>query len=71
MLSPPPEEGGGVWSGCRYVTQDDIFLGNLTVREILVFSARLRLPKNLAYREKLSRVRALANRRGGGGRRLS
>jgi ABC-type multidrug transport system ATPase subunit len=39
-----------------YVTQDDIFLGNLTVREQLTYAALLRLPKAMTRAQKLERV---------------
>lgn len=39
-----------------YVTQEDIFTGTLTVRENLLFSANLRLPKTISSQEKLARV---------------
>ena len=32
---------------CGYVTQDDLLLGNMTVRENIAFSAALRLPQDL------------------------
>ena len=38
------------------MTQDDVFLGNLTVREQLLFSAMLRLPAALSHDGKLARV---------------
>lgn len=39
-----------------YVTQEDIFTGTLTVRENLLFSANLRLPKTVTAEEKNTRV---------------
>jgi ATP-binding cassette subfamily G (WHITE) protein 2 len=39
-----------------YVVQEDIFSGTLTVRENLLFSANLRLPKTVSEREKNDRV---------------
>jgi ATP-binding cassette, subfamily G (WHITE), member 2 len=35
-----------------YVVQDDIVSGNLSVRENLMFSANVRLPKNVTYESK-------------------
>jgi ATP-binding cassette subfamily G (WHITE) protein 2 len=35
-----------------YVVQDDIVSGNLTVRENLIFSANLRLPRNISSKDK-------------------
>lgn len=39
-----------------YVTQDDVFLSKLTVRETLIITARLRLPQTLTYQQKLNHV---------------
>ncbi|KAL9649908.1 hypothetical protein ABK040_011381 [Willaertia magna] len=39
-----------------YVEQDDVLLGNLTVKETLRYAALLRLPKTMNYKEKMSRV---------------
>lgn len=39
-----------------YVVQEDIFSGTLTVRENLIFSANLRLPKTISDHEKNERV---------------
>eukprot|EP01134_Creolimax_fragrantissima_P002046 CFRG2046T1 len=41
---------------CGYVMQDDIVLGSLTVRENILFSARLRLPKSMSDDEKQEKV---------------
>eukprot|EP00731_Ephydatia_muelleri_P018504 Em0011g544a len=39
-----------------YVVQDDVIMGTLTVRENLNFSAALRLPSSMSYRERKQRV---------------
>lgn len=39
-----------------YVLQDDIFFTNLTVRETLRFSAYLKLPRSLSWKQKRKRV---------------
>lgn len=39
-----------------YVMQEDTLLGNLTPRELLTYSALLRLPRSVPKREKLERV---------------
>lgn len=39
-----------------YVVQDDIFSGTLTVRENIMFSANLRLPQSVPFRERVKRV---------------
>ena len=36
--------------------KDDIVMGTLTVRENLMFSANLRLPKSISHEEKKERV---------------
>jgi ABC-type multidrug transport system ATPase subunit len=41
---------------CRYVDQEDTLLGTLTVRETLMYSAMLRLPKNMSLQAKKVRV---------------
>ncbi|KAL2653768.1 hypothetical protein R1flu_021896 [Riccia fluitans] len=47
-----------------YVMQDDALFPMLTVRETLLFSARLRLPGNMAYEEKQMRVENMINQLG-------
>lgn len=37
-----------------YVTQDEIMVGTLTVHEATLYAALLRLPKTMAYAEKVS-----------------
>ncbi|XVF47355.1 hypothetical protein PTKIN_Ptkin03bG0102500 [Pterospermum kingtungense] len=39
------------YGGVAYVTQEDVMLGTLTVRETLTYSAHLRLPNNLSKEE--------------------
>lgn len=39
-----------------FVQQDDVLMGNLKVREALIYAALLRLPSSLSIRDKLSRV---------------
>uniref|UniRef100_A0A8C8SU54 ABC transporter domain-containing protein n=1 Tax=Pelusios castaneus TaxID=367368 RepID=A0A8C8SU54_9SAUR len=39
-----------------YVVQDDVVMGTMTVRENLLFSAALRLPSSIAFKEKEERV---------------
>ncbi|XP_078080437.1 broad substrate specificity ATP-binding cassette transporter ABCG2-like [Mustelus asterias] len=39
-----------------YVVQDDIIMGTLTVRENLLFSAALRLPNSIRFKEKEEKV---------------
>lgn len=39
-----------------YVTQDDVFLGTLTVREYLRYIALLRLPAHMTYDQKMRKV---------------
>ena len=51
-LTPPPSFKYIV----GYVVQDDIITGTLTVRENLMFSANVRLPKEVKYDERVNRV---------------
>ncbi|XP_019358066.1 PREDICTED: ATP-binding cassette sub-family G member 2-like [Gavialis gangeticus] len=39
-----------------YVVQDDVVMGTMTVRENLLFSAALRLPSTISFKEKEERV---------------
>ncbi|XP_067393533.1 broad substrate specificity ATP-binding cassette transporter ABCG2-like isoform X2 [Emydura macquarii macquarii] len=39
-----------------YVVQDDVVMGTMTVRENLLFSAALRLPSSISFKEKEERV---------------
>ncbi|CAI9781290.1 unnamed protein product [Fraxinus pennsylvanica] len=39
------------YGGVAYVTQEDVFLGTLTVRETITYSAQLRLPSNITKDE--------------------
>jgi len=45
-----------------YVMQDDALLGNLTPREILRFSARLRMPRSMSRKEKYRHVDKVIDR---------
>ncbi|GBB87851.1 hypothetical protein RclHR1_14340008 [Rhizophagus clarus] len=42
-----------------YCTQDDVFFPQLTVKDTLTFTARLRLPRDVPYHDKLKRVDAI------------
>ena len=39
-----------------YVLQDDIFFTNLTVRQTLLFTAYMKLPRSMTWKEKRQRV---------------
>ncbi|XP_059815965.1 uncharacterized protein LOC132387609, partial [Hypanus sabinus] len=43
-----------------YVTQEDLFFGNLTLRDTLMYQAHLRLPRTTKTRDKEKVVLALA-----------
>lgn len=47
-----------------YVQQDDLLFGNLTVEETLMYSAQLRLPKDVTHEEKKQRVEAAMQKLG-------
>ena len=47
-----------------YVTQDDVMLGTQTVREYLLWQARMRLPQHLSIQDRHARVRIPATSRG-------
>ena len=47
-----------------YVMQDDALFPMLTVRETLMFSAKLRLPESMSHEEKRERVDMLINELG-------
>ncbi|CAF0981444.1 unnamed protein product [Rotaria sordida] len=44
-----------------YVIQDDIMSGTMTVRENLMFSANIRLPRSFSARERIERVNQVIN----------
>lgn len=39
-----------------YIQQDDLFISTLTVREHLIFQARLRMHSHIPYKDRLERV---------------
>lgn len=43
-------------SASAFVQQDDVLIGNLTVREVLVYAAMLRLPTTMSWSEKSKRI---------------
>lgn len=43
-------------SRMAYVQQDDLFIGTLTVREHLLFQARVRMDTNIPYHQRIQRV---------------
>ncbi|XP_059508923.1 broad substrate specificity ATP-binding cassette transporter ABCG2-like [Stegostoma tigrinum] len=47
-----------------YVVQDDILMGTLTVRENLLFSAALRLPTSIRFKEKEEKVEQIISQLG-------
>lgn len=47
-----------------YVMQDDVFFTNLTVRQTLEITARLRLPRTVPYKQKMERVDYILQRLG-------
>jgi len=56
--------GGSGESGFVFVKQEDLFYSQLTVREILIFTARLRLSRKMADAEKRAYVDDMINRMG-------
>ena len=57
LAPPPPRRLPGVRQA--YVRQEDIFYTQMTVRETLMFAARLRLPSNVSLEEKREVVDSL------------
>ncbi|GJQ08303.1 hypothetical protein GpartN1_g94.t1 [Galdieria partita] len=47
-----------------YVMQDDVFFTNLTVKQTLEITARLRLPRDVPYKQKMERVEYILQRLG-------
>ncbi|KAJ3643839.1 hypothetical protein Zmor_026525 [Zophobas morio] len=43
-------------SQSAYVQQDDLFIGNLTVKEHLIFQALLRMDRDISYNQRMQRV---------------
>ena len=56
--------GGSGESGFVFVKQEDLFYSQLTVREVLLFTARLRLSRKMADAEKKAYVDDMINRMG-------
>jgi ABC-type multidrug transport system ATPase subunit len=56
--------GGSGESGFVFVKQEDLFYSQLTVREVLLFTARLRLSKKMSDAEKKAYVDDMINRMG-------
>ena len=56
--------GGSGESGFVFVKQEDLFYSQLTVREVLLFTARLRLSKKMSDVEKKAYVDEMINRMG-------
>jgi ATP-binding cassette subfamily G (WHITE) protein 2 len=56
LLNGRPLEKNLVKEYTAYVMQDDLFFGNLTVREVLTFAAALRLPKSTSESERIQKV---------------
>jgi len=51
-------------SASAFVQQDDVLIGNLTVREVLVYASLLRLPTLMPHSEKMARVQAVIDELG-------
>jgi ABC-type multidrug transport system ATPase subunit len=51
-----PGLGGGSNPGFVFVKQEDLFYSHLTVRETLMFTARLRLPRTMSRKDKRAYV---------------
>jgi len=66
MLNGRTLGGGAASDETRqaYVRQEDIFYSQMTVRETLMFSARLRLPRDVPIAEKAARVDSLIQKLG-------
>ena len=47
-----------------FVQQDDVLMGNLSVRETLRYAALLRLPKTISWKEKMERVESIMDELG-------
>lgn len=51
-----PATSNALISQSAYVQQDDLFIGNLTVKEHLVFQALVRMDKHISYEQRMTRV---------------
>ena len=51
-----PVSANTLTSVSAYVQQDDLFIGTLTVREHLVFQARVRMDKEIPYQARIQRI---------------
>lgn len=56
--------GSSFRSLSAFVQQDDVLMGNLSVRETLRYAALLRLPKTITWKEKMERVESIMDELG-------
>ncbi|KAF0973210.1 hypothetical protein FDP41_008417 [Naegleria fowleri] len=56
--------GSSFRSLSAFVQQDDVLMGNLSVRETLRYAALLRLPKTISWKEKIERVESIMDELG-------
>lgn len=61
FLNGRPAEAETMRKISCYVEQEDALVGSLTVRETLMFAARLSLPNTISASERIARVEALVN----------
>jgi ABC-type multidrug transport system fused ATPase/permease subunit len=56
LVNGEPVQGRRLKRRMAYVLQDDIFFPNLTVRDTISYTAYLKLPKSLSWKEKREKV---------------
>jgi ABC-type multidrug transport system ATPase subunit len=64
LVAKPAGSGGAADAGFVFVKQEDLFYSHMTVRETLMFTAQLRLPRTMTRKQKAAYVDEMIFRMG-------